>query len=61
MTEFLDELARSMAKPMPRQRALRLLGGALVSVAVPGFVTTKARATAMCYPGETVMQMCLQG
>ena len=28
MTAFLDELARSMAKPLPRRRALRLLGGA---------------------------------
>jgi len=46
MSEFLDELARSVAKPMPRRRALRLLGGALVTVAVPGFVTTKARAAA---------------
>src|SRR5687767_8572839 len=29
---------------MSRPRALRLLGGALVSVAVPGIATTKARA-----------------
>ena len=35
MTRFLDELARSMAKPMPRRRALRLLGGAVVSTAIP--------------------------
>ena len=45
MTAFLDELARSMAKPLPRQRVLRLLGGALVGIAVPGFATT-ARARA---------------
>jgi hypothetical protein len=44
MTEFLDELARSMAGSMPRQRALRLLGGAFVGIAVPGLATTKARA-----------------
>lgn len=35
MSEFLDELARSMAKPMPRRRALRLLGASLVAAAVP--------------------------
>jgi hypothetical protein len=35
MSEFLDELARSLAKPMPRRRALRVLGGALVTVATP--------------------------
>lgn len=35
MTRFLDELARSMAQPMPRRKALRLLGGAIVSTAIP--------------------------
>ena len=35
MSEFLDELARSLARPMPRRRALRILGGALVTVATP--------------------------
>ncbi len=53
MTRFLDELARSMARPMPRSRALRLLGGALVSTAVPvvfggrlsGGEATKGRPT----------------
>jgi hypothetical protein len=35
MSEFLDGLARSMASPIPRSRALRLVGGALVSAAVP--------------------------
>jgi len=45
LTAFLDELARSIARPMPRRRVLRLFAGALVSVAVPGFATaTKARA-----------------
>jgi hypothetical protein len=32
----LDDLARSLASPMPRSRALRLLGGALVSAATAG-------------------------
>ncbi len=36
MTDFLDDLARTMAKPMPRSRAVRALGGALVAVAVGG-------------------------
>jgi hypothetical protein len=62
MTEFLDELARSMAKPMPRRRALRLLGGALVSVAVPGIATTKARAaSASCRAGEIVCKCACKG
>ena len=46
MTEFLDELARSLAKPMARRRALRLLGGAIVSVTVPGLAAPRARAAA---------------
>jgi hypothetical protein len=33
-----------MARPMPRSRALRLLGGALVSAAVPGLAPKRARA-----------------
>lgn len=53
MSELLDELARSMAQPMPRRRALRLLGGALFTIAVPGVATTKARAaSAKCGAGE---------
>ena len=35
MSEFLDELARTLAKPMPRSRAVRVVGGALVTAAVP--------------------------
>jgi hypothetical protein len=35
VSEFLDELARSLAKPMPRSRALRVLGMAVASAAVP--------------------------
>ena len=31
MTAFLDELAKNLARPMSRSRALRLAGGALVS------------------------------
>jgi len=33
---FFDDLARTLAEPMPRRRALRLAAGALVSAAVPG-------------------------
>lgn len=36
MSELFDELARALTRPMPRRRALRVLGGALVAVAVPG-------------------------
>jgi hypothetical protein len=53
MSELLDELARSLAQPMPRRRALRLLGGAVVAVAVPGFAkTTKARAASSFHDCE---------
>lgn len=36
MAAFLDHLARTLARPMPRRRALRALGGTLVTAAVPG-------------------------
>src|SRR5687767_13405483 len=52
MTAFLDELARSMAKPLPRRRALRLLGGAVVAAALPGIATTKARAASRFHDCE---------
>jgi hypothetical protein len=32
---FLDGLARALAEPMPRSRALRMLGGAVVTAALP--------------------------
>jgi len=43
MSEFLDELARALARPMPRSRALRVLGAVLVAAAVPGGFTRSAR------------------
>jgi Group XII secretory phospholipase A2 precursor (PLA2G12) len=33
--ELLDDLARTLAEPMPRRRAVRLLAGALVGAALP--------------------------
>jgi hypothetical protein len=33
---LLDDLARTLAEPMPRRRALRLLGGTLAAAVVPG-------------------------
>lgn len=51
MTGFLDELARSMATPVPRRRAMRLLGGALVALAWPVAAAKGVRATHDC-PAE---------
>lgn len=45
MSEFLDDLARSMARPMPRRRALGLVGGALLTVATPALLSKPARAS----------------
>lgn len=58
-----DELARSLATPLPRRRALRLLGGAIVVAAVPGLRSRSAsagvaRAAAQCPPGG--QQTCEQ-
>lgn len=41
---FLDELARTLAEPMPRRRAARVIGASLVAVAVPGVSPRIARA-----------------
>ena len=50
MKEFLDALARSLAHPMPRRRALRVFGGALIGLMVPAFNRgAKAQTRAVCY------------
>ena len=54
MSEFLDELARTIASPMPRRRALRMLGGALVTVAVPSAVRPRRAFAGMLQPGTSV-------
>jgi hypothetical protein len=50
---FFDDLARILAEPMPRRRAVRLLGATLVAAAVPGVRTgpALARRTARCDGG----------
>ena len=49
----LDELARSLAQPVPRRSAFRLLGGALVAAGVSGLVPSRARAQAADDPCPT--------
>lgn len=54
----LDNLARKLAAPMPRRRALRLLGGVLAAAAVPGALRPTAaearpavgKFTTLCNP-----------
>ena len=43
LSEFLDDLARSLAKPMPRRRALRLVGGAIATAMLPASLVPRAR------------------
>ena len=61
MTAFLDDLARSMAKPLPRRRVLRLFGGTIVAVALPGIVSPKARGGSrfhLCEPQGGLLCEC---
>ena len=41
----VERIARAAAKPMSRRRALRVLGGALITAAAPASMSTSARAT----------------
>lgn len=41
---FFDDLARKLAEPMPRRRAVRVIGASLVAVAAPGVAPRIARA-----------------
>ena len=58
MTAFLDELARAMAKPLPRRRALRLFGGAIVALALPAARAGAAPATHDCPAQGLVLCQC---
>jgi hypothetical protein len=61
VSELLDELARTLAQPMPRRRAVRLLAGAVVAAAVPGVRAPSARAgrrVTSCKPGELLCDGC---
>lgn len=44
MSEFLDELARALAEPMPRRQAVRIAAAAAVAVAFPGWRPRPAAA-----------------
>jgi len=54
--KLIDDLARALVQPMPRRRALRVLGSTLVAVAVPGmrpgpaFARRRATCDAGCGP-----------
>ena len=41
---FFDDLARTLAEPMPRRRAVRVIGASLVAIAAPGFSPRLASA-----------------
>jgi hypothetical protein len=49
MSDFLDNLARSVAQPMPRRRALRIVAGAAAGVAFGSLRVPAARAI-VCPP-----------
>ncbi|HUF01858.1 MAG TPA: hypothetical protein VMN35_05490, partial [Gaiellaceae bacterium] len=42
---FFDDLARTLAEPMPRRRAVRVIGASLAALAIPGVSPNVARAT----------------
>ena len=44
MSNLFDDLARNLAKPMPRRRAVTVLGAALVTAAIPGIRPRPAQA-----------------
>jgi hypothetical protein len=45
---FFDQIARTLATPMPRRRALRLVGSTLAAAALGGIWTRTARAYEFC-------------
>ena len=62
MSEFLDDLARSLAQPMPRRRALVLLGRALVAAALPAVLRpAPARANSCQGCTDPNLRLCRNG
>lgn len=51
MTKF-DQISRVLATPMPRRRALAVIGGVLASGVAAGFRPGSAHAEATCVPGH---------
>jgi hypothetical protein len=58
--DLFDEAARILASPVPRRRALRLLGGALVAAIVGTIGSTRAGAQT-CSPACLGNQKCCPG
>ena len=58
MSELLDELARSLTTTMPRQRAVRVLGGALVGLALPAAGARAASTTHDCPAENAFLCQC---
>lgn len=57
--KLLDNLARALAEPMPRRRAVRVLGVALAGAAIPGLGSRVARAaTAQAPPCNPNVETC---
>jgi hypothetical protein len=52
-----DDLARRLAAPMPRRRALKLAGAAFVAAAVPGLRASRALASP-CGPDTPCSSVC---
>ena len=55
---FFDDLARTLASPMPRRRALRLTGAAIVAAAVPGLRPRSALGQSPCGPDTPCSSLC---
>ena len=57
MTYFTDEVARILAGPMPRRRALKLLSGVLAGAFLSSIGVQRAKAGSGC-ASCTVRQLC---
>jgi hypothetical protein len=55
---FLDDMARTLAEPMPRGRAVKAVGAALVTLAVPGIAARPVRAAVGQYQCNPNVETC---
>ena len=63
MSSFVDDLARSLAQPIPRRRALSLLGQALLAAALPSVLRprpARANSCTECNTNPNTPILCVQ-
>ena len=61
MSYLTDDLARILARPMPRRQAFRLAGSVLAGAFLASFGVKRAKADPVCNPACGKLEQCCPG